>query len=124
MSCMKKYTKIGSFSDEKQSCEYEGEEANTRQYGILNTYIQYESETWMLLDKRESIVRGVEINHMRNACVVDRRDRQTKEQVCDRCSIEVDVLWKIKSNTLRWFSQGFKKRMYEREVKGRRRKAR
>ena len=92
---------------------------------VLIPTLTYGSETWTMLRRYDSRVRGVEMSYLRNACGVTWRDRLTNVEVRERCGVDVDVLESVKRSTLRWFghvermpSERLTKKVYESEVEG------
>ncbi len=89
--------------------------------------LTYGSEAWTMMGRHKSRVRGVELSYLRSTCEVTWRDRLTKEEVRERCGVDVDVLESVIRNTLRWFShvehmgsERLIKKVYESKVEGQR----
>ena len=92
---------------------------------IVVPTLTYGSEAWTMHEGYKSRVRAVEMSYLRGVCGVTWRDRLTNEEVKERCGVNVDVLEKVKRNTLRWFghvermeSENLTKRVYMSGVVG------
>ena len=59
---------------------------------VLIPSMTYGSETWAMLERQKSRLRGVETSYMRSACGVTWRDRRTNEELRERCGVEVNVV--------------------------------
>jgi len=99
---------------------------------IVLPTLTYGSETWTWNDSQQSRIQAVEMNYLRGACNISRRDMESNARIYRRFGMESDgvgircgvVEW-VKRNTLRWFGHvermqqdELTKRVYVSEIEG------
>ncbi len=101
---------IGSLARVKKGRSVSMEVKRRQRNSILLPTLMYGSEMLMWNRAQQSRVRAVEMNYLRGACGVTKRDGKSNESVYERCGmgsrangVTCGVVEWVKRNTLRWF---------------------